>query len=94
MADDIDHALRNATKSYQFPENLWLNLKVIIIERLSRKVQIDRPGLRREKVRDWVEIDENPAMLDHVKNSRHYEELLQNLSDNCKDRIEGFEGIH
>lgn len=38
LADDIDNALINATKSYKFPEKLWLNLKVIVIERLLMKV--------------------------------------------------------
>jgi len=34
------------------------------------------------------------SRADQVKSSRQYEDLLENLSEQCKGRIEGFEAIH
>lgn len=49
-----------------------MNLKVIIVERLTRKVQIDRPGVRRDRVRQWVSLDETSlaVTVDQVESSR------------------------
>ena len=60
-----------------------MNLRVIIIERLTQKVQIQRPGVRADKVRDWVKIEELTAS----SNLRILEDMLENLSDDSKGRI-------
>lgn len=87
LAEDIDQALRDATKSYNFPEQLWMNLKAIIVERLTRKVHIDRPGVRRERVRDWVSLEDSLSSFDQIKSTKEYEDILNNLSESCKSRI-------
>ena len=92
LADDIDGALVEASKQYHFPEQLWMNIKVIIIERLTQKVQILRPGLQTEKVSNWLEIDNTQptAFGDSIAASKRYEMMLENLPEHCKSRIQNF----
>ena len=49
-----------------------MNLRVIIIERLTQKVQIQRPGVRADKVRDWLKIEDLTAS----SNLRILEDML------------------
>ena len=49
-----------------------MNLRVIIIERLAQKVQIQRTGVRADKVRDWLKIEDLTAS----SNLRILEDML------------------
>ena len=46
-----------------------MSLKAIIVERLARKVQIDRPGVRRDRIRQWVTLDDTvlPSSFDQIQ---------------------------
>lgn len=64
-----------------------------MIERLLMKVQIQRPGLRSERVRDWIKIEEESAFYDPTLATKHYEKLLENLSGPCKEKVDDFNEI-
>lgn len=71
-----------------------MNLKVIMIERLTGKVMIERPGIRRDKVLEWLNIGGTKVNVNPMINSpRLYEEMLENMTEHCKNRIEDFVDI-
>ncbi len=44
-------------------------------------------------MKKWIEIEQTVNM-EPGTSSRHYEDLLDNLSDHCKGRIEGCESMY